>query len=710
MRSAVECLPRRGLANFFRKGGAGGTVRVAYLGGSITAAEGWRVRSLDLFRTLYPRATFEGIPAAIGGTGSDAGVFRLDDDVIRHKPDLLCVEFAANDSGTPPAEIRRNMEGIVRNTWHALPDCDILFVYTLTADGLKALQAGVCGPADEIHEAVADHYGIPSIHLGVEAAKLERARALVMTAPMIRAFAEGRPAGNVRGIHVNPDGRIPFSGDGVHPHLETGHVLYTQAIGRALPAIQAASAVPGPHRDLPVPLDPDVIGEVTCLDVGMVQPGKGWTRELSNGFAFVGGLVPSLWRAAPGAELAFSFQGAGLMLYTLAGPESGCIELTVDGQTMTHTVFDEFSDRWRVRPFIPGIASRLNPAIVHGVRIRVLAQDLDKRAILAKTQRVWFHDADPDAFQKCDLLLGGILIEGAERPPLAASLALLDDGRRLRLTVRNRGAVAASGVLQVRADPEGAARIGEPSAFQFVDVPPGAEHDAELRVEAGEHDGSCLIEARSVGGGVAPAFLVRLRAPCVPVLRIRAAVSPEDVAAVLADQPWQAASRPAGGEAFRWRLAVAPDALLLQVQVRDMRQLCADVPWNSSSVEIFVARAGQPKPTQLCLVPGAGWHGLTATCAATGLAPEPPVAGACAPLAEGGYELQAAVPLGAVKLAGGLQEFQFEMAVNATFPWCGSLGRKLAFGAGCAYASTLGFGRIVVVDRLALDRSGKGNA
>ena len=43
---AEECRVRDGLPNLFAKLNAGGPVRIAYLGGSITAAQGWRPKSL----------------------------------------------------------------------------------------------------------------------------------------------------------------------------------------------------------------------------------------------------------------------------------------------------------------------------------------------------------------------------------------------------------------------------------------------------------------------------------------------------------------------------------------------------------------------------------------------------------------------------------------------------------------------------------------
>jgi hypothetical protein len=52
--TAVVGRPRGGLPNFFAKAKAGGDVSVAYLGGGITAAPGWRVFSLDRLEKDFP--------------------------------------------------------------------------------------------------------------------------------------------------------------------------------------------------------------------------------------------------------------------------------------------------------------------------------------------------------------------------------------------------------------------------------------------------------------------------------------------------------------------------------------------------------------------------------------------------------------------------------------------------------------------------------
>ena len=53
---AVEGTARAGLPNFYAKLEAGQVVRIAYLGGSITAQEGWRPKTLAYFQKYFPKA------------------------------------------------------------------------------------------------------------------------------------------------------------------------------------------------------------------------------------------------------------------------------------------------------------------------------------------------------------------------------------------------------------------------------------------------------------------------------------------------------------------------------------------------------------------------------------------------------------------------------------------------------------------------------
>jgi hypothetical protein len=147
----------------------------------------------------------------------------------------MFVEFAVNDGGAQPEQIFRCMEGIVRQTWKTLPECDICFVYTLTESQAPAMLEGKFQRSASAMEKIADHYGIPTIHLAMEVAKLAKEGKLAWKAKLPKTDEEKKAL----------EGKFVFAPDSVHPHVETGHELYLQAIVRSLEPIKAASKAPG---------------------------------------------------------------------------------------------------------------------------------------------------------------------------------------------------------------------------------------------------------------------------------------------------------------------------------------------------------------------------------------------------------------------------------------------------------------------------------
>jgi len=101
-------------AEFDRRARAGGELTVVFFGASLTwganatdqALSSYRAYTKDLLEARYPKARFRCYDAAIGGTGSQLGAFRLDRDVLARRPDLVFLDFSANDdnwNGTPLA-------------------------------------------------------------------------------------------------------------------------------------------------------------------------------------------------------------------------------------------------------------------------------------------------------------------------------------------------------------------------------------------------------------------------------------------------------------------------------------------------------------------------------------------------------------------------------------------------------------------------------
>lgn len=371
-----------------------GEFRVAYFGGSITAAaDGWRSLTTEHLRTLFPRLTVVEIVAGLPGTGSDLGAFRVGRDVITHRPDVVLVEFAVNDAKAPPAKIRLTMEGIVRQIRRAWPEADIGFVYTASVHGIADLLAGNFHAAARAMEEVAEHYGIPSVNFGVEVARRVEAKQLTFKAP-------------------EPEGVTPlFSRDGVHPTAD-GHRVYFDVMQRVLPQVLAVKA-PAARRPLPAPLSADNWEHARLLTLDELRLAGDWSAVALDDAGLRGAtkpLLPPTQRAAtPGATVEFAFRGKKLGLTGVSGPDSGQFRVTVDDlPAVTGTFFDAAASPSFCRQrewFYPGELSDE----VHRVKVELLAEPFDKVAI--KQQAGSRIDA-PEAFAMNRLTLCGALIVG----------------------------------------------------------------------------------------------------------------------------------------------------------------------------------------------------------------------------------------------------------------------------------------------------------
>ncbi len=389
-----ELHARGGLPNVAARAAAGGAVRVAYLGGSITAADGWRPLTTAWLRARFPHAQIVEINAGLPGTGSNLGACRVDHDVLVQKPDLLFVEFAVNDTNAAPDVIERTMEGIVRQTWRANPATDICFVYTVSTPGLPDLQTGRFPPSARAMETVAAHYGIPSIHFGVEVARQLAAGKLV--------FKGER------------DDARTFSLDGVHP-TPAGHRVYTAVLERILPALMATTPA-GPHA-LPAPQRPDNWEHAELREIGAQMRRGDWAAVPATDPNLRGvtkALLPPTWRAqTTGAALEFEFTGRTFGLLGIGAPDSGMFRVTVDDRpAVPDTFFDAYATPTFCRQrewFYPGQLAD-GP---HRVRIEFSDAPLDKAAIKAAAGK---PIGDPAPYAPRTLTLCGVLVVGSPAP------------------------------------------------------------------------------------------------------------------------------------------------------------------------------------------------------------------------------------------------------------------------------------------------------
>ncbi len=393
-----EVAPRDGLPHFHAKAIAGQPVNVAFLGGSITVAKGWRVHVRDHLKATFPKSELTELFAAISGTDSTFGACRLGHDVLSRKPDLLFVEFAVNDTGLPAERIRSAMEGIVRQTRLANPDTDLCFVYTLSQSQLPDYRAGRLATTARAMEEVAAHYGIPSIAFGPEVVRQLDAGRLLFRGSGKDLDSEGR----------NTDGLLVFTSDGIHP-LSGGHQLYFSVAKRVLPRLW--TELPATPRTLPPALTAIPLTHATIRPVTELSLSGEWTplpaRDKRTSW-HIPEITPALHLATrAGAAATFEFTGTTFGLVGLKGPDCGQFSVTVnDLPPVTATFFDAFSVENHHHLTAWHYPQTLPPG-KHRVRIELLDTSPDKAGILA---RRGYTPKDPAAFAALHLYLGGVLL------------------------------------------------------------------------------------------------------------------------------------------------------------------------------------------------------------------------------------------------------------------------------------------------------------
>ncbi len=284
---------------------------VGYFGGSITEGAGasdasrtsWRARVTEWFRTSYPEAEVTEIYAAIGGTGSDLGMYRCDTDLLSKNPDLVFIEFAVNDSWMDYDAILVQTETIYRKIRRKNPCTDIVCIITTTASIASGLEKGGEFTARAAHSVIAHRYNTPIIDVG-----------------NILHFEVLRNGGDF----------LKYTTDTVHPN-DDGYNLYTRTIIDYLETWAHSSAdVLTPYR-MPAPVCDQVYEDRACMIDCMAAD-----SFESDGFAVVesslcGRYPRYLESVNPGSSFSFEFIGETCGFYWMMAKDSGDILVSVDG-------------------------------------------------------------------------------------------------------------------------------------------------------------------------------------------------------------------------------------------------------------------------------------------------------------------------------------------------------------------------------------------
>lgn len=380
-----ELIARNGLPNFFNKVKLGKPLTIAFIGGSVTQMDNkYRNQTAKYIKTLYPANTIRFMNAGVSGSGTDLGSCRIEEQVLKFKPDLIFVEFAVNGSYLP------GLEGIIRKVIKNNPQTDICLLYAIMTGQTQFYQKDALPDNIVQLETVASYYKLPAIFLGWEPSALE---------------AQGK-------LVFKPDPKItdkPVFSDGIHP-TEFGGYIYAGAIVRSLNKMQANSTMQ--HHILPEPMIKDNWEDAKMLTPDDIVFSGGWQKtdpKLNTNLKQFAPWFPYVMQAdKAGSSFSFRFKGNKIGVFDVGGPEVGQLDILIDGQKIKP--FNRFShwcnNRYRGQYDLVDV-----PYGTHNVQFVISADIPDKKVLLGVNQLADIM-ANPDKYNKSVIYLGKVLIRG----------------------------------------------------------------------------------------------------------------------------------------------------------------------------------------------------------------------------------------------------------------------------------------------------------
>ena len=393
---AHEFARRGGALNFFAKLAEKQPVTVVCFAGGNHAQGGWLDSVVEGLRARYPDVQIKAVDASICGCvrGSAFSVYRFRHEVLRHKPDLVFVDFAADDKETGAEAIWPAVEGMVRQAWGADPKLDLVFVYAFRPGYEEAYDKGLCPGPVSAYEKLADHYGIPSINMGVRIAHMAKQGTLV-----IKATAEDAkklPA------------QVVFTHNGVYT-TSAAKGLYAETITEALGTLpEAASAKP---RTLKKPFRRGSLERAGLAPIAQQMLSGKWEQlppKAVEGKDFSRHFDSVWYTHTPGSKLTFKFRGTSASLFDLIGPDTGHVRVTVDGQDRG---VRQRMDRWMYYQRLSALdmASGL-PDAEHTVTVELLPEPPGRAVAIEEAKKAKRYR--PEAFEGVVLRVGWIRLVG----------------------------------------------------------------------------------------------------------------------------------------------------------------------------------------------------------------------------------------------------------------------------------------------------------
>lgn len=358
---------------FDRRAKAGEPLTVVFFGASLTwganatdqAHTSYRAVIADLLAKRYPKAPFRCHDAAIGGTGSPLGVFRVERDVLSRKPDLVFLDFSANDDiNSDDPETLGSYESIVRRlvTEAKVPVVQVAFPFkwNIGRELLPKMKRRLA------HQAIAEAYGNgwgDAVSLIVD---------------------------EVEAKHATLDGI--WDTDGVHPG-DLGYALFAKAAWQGFEKAVTDNRVGKAPATMINPATYTTAKRVRLNSLGKLpdgwQPGKPhltslyydfqmsrWLDDLmvlSNRATVKGADGKDVREPQAVAPLRLRVQAASILLFGEASPKSGRFRILIDGKAAVDNKGKDSFDgnRWGTGTghLVIEAARGLDPNVPHVVEI-----------------------------------------------------------------------------------------------------------------------------------------------------------------------------------------------------------------------------------------------------------------------------------------------------------------------------------------------------
>ncbi|MGE9291297.1 MAG: SGNH/GDSL hydrolase family protein [Puniceicoccales bacterium] len=354
-------------------------VSVVFFGGSLTwganssdpLKTSYRGRMMQWLREMYPNTPITFHDAAIGGTGSELGLFRLERDVLAYNPDLVFLDFTVNDSDKlmENAEQMASYEQLVQE----MVSRDIPVIQVLMMFKWHGTQEDINKPATERHAAhteLGEAYGVP----------------VVDVVPYVRTKVQG-------GVPIEEIWAL----DGAHP-VDLGYQYFFETVrDRYLEAIEEGTIQTLPEEPLYGNRYPVRTREILVES----ELPEGWTQEITYRTSLWFDGLSSRWmtdvacasKAANSGPLEVEFTGSMVGIFGEQNGYTPDIEVYIDGERIQPPKAKEGEYAW------PMGTDRFAPPSSNASNLffwKKLAANLEDGPHTLKIVPLW-EGADPNA-------------------------------------------------------------------------------------------------------------------------------------------------------------------------------------------------------------------------------------------------------------------------------------------------------------------------